>query len=162
MSDPAPVNRKPRRSITDEERIEIALERFDPLSRNEPMKEISAIAKDHDRHPSVIIDAIKDAFGRKLVTIVRLRRPGPTRAVELEEKLESRFPKLHVARVIKTQAYSVTSTGRLADKIHQELGKVAASLIAKKLTIRDEDIVGIGSGRGVYAVVEALTYLQTL
>jgi DNA-binding transcriptional regulator LsrR (DeoR family) len=163
MSDPAPVTRKAKRSITDEERIEIALERFEPLTKNLPLKEISVIATEHDRHPSVITDAIKDAFARKLVSIVRLKHPGPARVVELEEKLERRFPNLRVARVIKAQVYSATSTtGHLADKIHQELGKVAAGLIAKKLTIRDEDIIGIGSGRGVYAFIEALGRLPTL
>jgi hypothetical protein len=138
--------------------VEIVLERFEPWSRRKPLKEISAIAKDHDRQPSVISNAIVEAFARKLVKIVPQKQTGPTRVPDLERKLEARFQKLHAVRVIKapTDATSA-SRDRLEDRTHEELGEAAAGLLANKLIIRDKDVIGIGSGRGVYAVVKALS-----
>jgi hypothetical protein len=165
MSSASGRDRQPKRALTDEDSITFALERFEPLSRNEALKEIAAIAKDHGRAASVVSNAIKRSFARKLVGIVRLKHPGPTRLPQLEQRLLQKFPKLHIVRVIKAlegRTSSATERALSEDKTHGELGRAIATLVADNSIVRDNDIIGIGSGRGVYSVLKALTFFEQL
>lgn len=154
--------RKPRRPLSDEERITFVLERYAPLRRGESRKEIKEIAAKYGRQPAVVQRAINEAFARRLVDIVRLKFSAPTRLPQLEHQILERFPKLHMAIVVEVgKNHSSRDEGALfGDKIHQELGKAVAELIGSNTVIDDNDVIGIGSGRGVFSVLKALTHFD--
>lgn len=159
--------RVPRRSVTDEERINFALERYGPLKRGQPSKELKEIATKYGRDPAVVSRAIQDAFARGLVDIVRMKdQPRvPVQVPELIEQLEHRFPKLHTALVVDVadrENLSPDERALAGDKIHEDLGYTAAHFVSNSALIHDGDIIGIGGGRGVFSFLKALTFFKRL
>jgi DNA-binding transcriptional regulator LsrR (DeoR family) len=163
----AKKERRPRRSVTDEERIAMALEKYGPLKRGEPCRELKEIAANYDRDPAVVSKAIKDAFTLGLVDIVRLEdRPRvPVQVPELCVQLEHKFPKLHTALVVDVANRGNLSPDERAlvgDKIHEDLGYTAAHYVSNSALVHDGDVIGIGGGRGVFSFLKALTFFRRL
>lgn len=156
-----------RRMMTDEERINLALERYGPLRRNEPRKELKEIGGKYGRAESVVSRAIQEAFARGLVDIVRMKdRPRvPVHVPELEAQLEHKFPKLHTAIVVATAERGDLSADERAlagDKIHEDLGYAVANFVSNSSLVHDGDVIGIGGGRGVFSFLKALTFFKRL
>lgn len=165
MTKRATKTRKPKQRLSDEERIQFALERYAPLRKGERRKDIKLIATKYSRQPAVVQKAIQAAFARGLVDIVQVKFPSPTRLPEYEEKLLENFPKLHRAIVVEVLPASSSSQDERAlfgDKVHEQLGKAVAEIISSNTVIDDNDVIGIGSGRGVFYVLQALRSLEKL
>lgn len=163
----ADKERGPRRELTDEDRINFALERYGPLRRGEPRKELKEIADNHSRAEAVVSRAIKEVFARGLVDIVRMKdRPRvPVQVPELEAQLEHKFPKLHNAIVVETANRADLSADDRAlagDKIHEDLGYAVAHFVSNSALVHDGDVIGIGGGRGVFSFLKALTFFKKL
>ncbi|HJQ30539.1 MAG TPA: sugar-binding domain-containing protein [Pyrinomonadaceae bacterium] len=154
-----------RRNFSDEELITLALERYAPLRQGMGPTKNAELAKKYGRDEAVITRAITSAFEKRLVDIVRLKYPAPLRLPALEEQLLSKFPKLHVAIVIDGMDFKKSSADERAffgDKLHEELGKAMAHFISTSNVVRDNDTIGIGSGRGVFFLLTALSHFERL
>jgi DNA-binding transcriptional regulator LsrR (DeoR family) len=165
MNDRTTKARKPKQPLSDEERIHFALERYAPLRKGERRKDIKQIALKYNRQPAVVQKAIQSAFARGLVDIVQVKFPSPTRLPEYEEKLLENFPKLHRAIVVDVLPANRPSQDErvlFGDKVHEELGNALAEIISSNTVIDDNDVIGIGSGRGVFHVLNALRFLEKL
>ena len=110
----------PNERLTDTQRAQIALDRFEPLMVGKPEREIQELAEKWGRSRNAIAGAIRQAFERKLVEI----RPTEdvarilahlTRDNILEESLKEKFPPLIEAIVVKTTETS-------SDYIHRDIG----------------------------------------
>jgi DNA-binding transcriptional regulator LsrR (DeoR family) len=156
------IQRRPRRSLTDEERIKITLDRFSPLQGGKPATGMKELQDIYGRDPAVISKAIVEAFRRGLVEIKRADRPSlPERMESLEQKLLSRF-NLRNAIVIRREKGSSEDDPQSGDALHAQLGQALASFIASGGAFRDGDTIGLGSGRGVFYTVDALDNLPPL
>jgi DNA-binding transcriptional regulator LsrR (DeoR family) len=142
--------RKPKIPITDEERIQIALNYYKPGMTLKGLKE------EFDRDPATLSRAKKEAFERGLVEVRRVERAHYRRDTDLEEQLKESF-KIQLPVVVATEISQDSRHDALAgDKAHAILGSVAASLIAQGTLFRPNDVIGVGSGRGVFHTIECL------
>ena len=161
--------RRQRRKLTDEERIWFALKRFEPLRYGRAMEEISALGKQKQRDPAVVSRAISDAFRKGLVEIRTNEYAKYAREFSLEEDLKSKF-KLPGAVVIRfaepppqLQGKNLEDFKAWNDELHSALGFSLARMIAAGGFVFGAGArIGIGSGRGVFFVVDWLAKLTKL
>jgi DNA-binding transcriptional regulator LsrR (DeoR family) len=155
-SQSAPPEKRSRKRLTPDEKVEIVLERFGGFKdRGKPI-EISKLAKERKRDPAVISRAIISAFCDGLVEVRKIPDlpVEPQRMSNLEAAMSEKFPQLLSAIVIDAEGTS--------DYVHQLLGKAMAKLIAFGTVFRDDDVICVGSGRGVYYALEPLGGLPPL
>ena len=149
-----------RRPMTDEERVRIALARFDGMNETGTLHPIKQLKEEFRRDPAVISKAISAAFRERLVEVrvVDRRVVQPKRNPSVEQRLVSRFPCLHASIVVDCGDQPPADLDsrpalRRNDEIHARVGRAMAHSIAAGPLIRDGDIIGLGGGRGVnYAV----------
>jgi DNA-binding transcriptional regulator LsrR (DeoR family) len=153
-------NQKIRRSLTDDEKIKIALDRFRPSADGSSWTRVETLARRYDRDPAVITRAIQSAFERKLVEIRRVENfsavQEPVRESSLEAKLTRRYQELRNAIVIDEPVGALQPEAVAGDEIHRRLGRAMATVIGTGVFFRDNDVIGLGSGRGVFYVLDAL------
>jgi hypothetical protein len=160
-------SRAPRKELTDEERTSIALDRFGPLQQGMRTVEVEVLSKRYKRDPAVISRAISEAFRRGLVQIRKVERvEQPNRAPELEARLQSRFDLLGAIVIEPSESSASATEDRrslvFGDELHAKLGSAMAQLIATGTVFRSGSVIGLGSGRGVYHTVDALSKLPPL
>jgi DNA-binding transcriptional regulator LsrR (DeoR family) len=142
--------RKPKREITDDERIDIALKYYKPGIT------LKALQQQFQRHPSTLSRAMTEAFEQGLVEVKKVERAHYRQDADLEEQLKESF-KIQLPLVVDTEIRQNLGDAALAgDKVHAILGSVAASLITKGALFRPNDVIGVGSGRGVFHTIESL------
>lgn len=146
--------------LTDRERAQIALDRFAPLARGEGLEPVKRLAKKYGRAEAVISRAVGKAFETGLVEIRSLEPPleDAPRVPQLERELLSGFAQLQKAVVIDEPdgAPRERSEALRGDRVHRRLGQAAAALLADGALLRRGDVIGLGSGRGVYYTVDAM------
>jgi DNA-binding transcriptional regulator LsrR (DeoR family) len=152
------TSRRKRKPLTDEDRIKIALARFS----GNPFKHISVLAQEFDRDPAVISNAITQAFQKKLVTVTIQEKQDEQlrRAENLEREIVERFDPVDACIVIEDDN-SATSK-EFGDELHAKLGRAMAVFISNGYLFREGDVIGLGSGRGVYHTVQSLAKLPKL
>ena len=141
----------PRRTITDELRVQIAERRF----AHGQVTEITELARIFDRAPAVISRAIKDAFMSGLVEVRRCPRVITPRLSTLEQQIRQLYPALLNALVIDS------GEGTDSDTVHTLLGHTMANHLAEGY-LRDRDVIALSGGRAVYHTVDALRRLGPL
>lgn len=144
-----------RRTLTQEEATSIALARFSGW----PQKSVAGLAEQFNRDPAVISRAIAKAFQEKLVLIVR-NRESNEEIDQVKQILRDRFDRLTQCIIVDHQATSSSSIGD--DALHQSLGQAMADIIARGAMFRHKDIIGLGSGRGVYYTIVGLRAYEKL
>lgn len=146
-----------RGRLSEDERASIALDRFAPLKHGKGPESIKVLAKRYDRDQAVISRAIISTFRDGCVDIVRTGRPRVERLLSVEEKLLKRYPKLWEAIVVEVPApdkdNSGQNPGRIDDETHRKLGFAMSSSMGQ-WRLRDADVIGFGSGRGVFYAVD--------
>jgi len=156
------------RALSSEEKVQLAIERFSYGNVQSFPTPIRDLAQKHARAPSVISRAIVSAFKEGLVEVQATGSAfvQPTRVEHLEQRLTQEFRHLHKAIVVSSKDVtdSVGSPTYLqyADDVHAMLGRSMAQLLSNSQIIRDKDVIGIGSGRGVYHAIEALLWLPRI
>jgi len=158
----APTEKQKRRAVTDDDRIKWAIARHtrDPVRGRFPT--VAEIADDDDvrRDSSVVSRGIQAAFENRLVVIQRVAPlQQPARDESLENALKERFPKLRKAIVVRTTAGGQHPDD---DAVHELLGTAMAHDLHASATVRDHEVIGIGSGRGVFYLATALQKLPEL
>jgi DNA-binding transcriptional regulator LsrR (DeoR family) len=160
---------KPRKLLSDEEKVNITLDRFAPLREGRRPKDLKSLRAEYGRDPAIISKAIQDAFQEQLVELVRVEKApsAPRRLDRLETALRDKFANLRAAMVIESPPVPEAQEGDPKalvwdDEVHRNLGEGAAQLLSTGALLRDGDVVGVGSGRGVYYTVDALTRLPPL
>jgi DNA-binding transcriptional regulator LsrR (DeoR family) len=156
-----------RRELTDEERVSIALDRFGPLQQGMRTVEVEVLSRRYQRDPAVISRAINEAFRRGLVQIRKVERvERPNRAPELEAQLQRRFDLLGAIVIEPSPLSGSAPEDRrslvFGDELHAKLGSAMAQLIATGTVFRSGSVIGLGSGRGVFHTVDALSKLPPL
>ncbi len=142
--------RKRKNPITDEERIQIALKHY------KEGRTLKAPQEQFHRHSSTLSRAMTEAFEKGLVEVRRVERPHYRRDTDLEEQLKESF-NIQLPLVVDPRISENIQDPALArDKVHAILGNVAASLIARGALFRPHDVIGVGSGRGVFHTIEGL------
>jgi DNA-binding transcriptional regulator LsrR (DeoR family) len=157
-------DRKKRELIPDQEKIEMALARFDQVKVSGKLTAFESLAgKFPGRDPSVIARAIESAFKQELVEVVKVSKERFERDHKGEQQLLEKYEKLRVAFVIKPQNAPARSEKQLSDDVHEALGHAMAKLISENMSMFDDnDKIGLGSGRGVFHIADAITkYPQT-
>ena len=145
-----------RRVVSQDEMVQIALARFRPLSTIGQVTSLDALAEQFWRPKSTIVSAIQRALQRGLVNI-RVSGSVPAgplnsrRRADLERELVVRFP-LVSAIVVATSSES--------DQLHRELGTAMAQEF--RTAVRDYDRIGLGSGRGPFYTIRALTEMPPM
>lgn len=162
----------------DEEATAFALERFSQW----PFKSIKELAG-KGRDPSIVSRAIARAFREHLVQLIATSGTlEPRRKKDIEEQLKHRFLELSTCTVIEYQdTVGLDSDGRMTvgrgtgggldsnqkneredrqreedDKLHETLGRAMAAHLSKDTMFRSGDVIGLGSGRGVYYTIQGL------
>lgn len=150
--------KKERKALTDNDRIKLAIARFS----GNPIKPISDLVLEFNRDSAVISRAISQAFERKLVELTVSEKRGEQlrRNENLERELLERFDQLSACIVIEVD--TSTTLSEQGDEIHAKLGKAMATFIANGSFFRDSDVIGLGSGRGVYHTVQSLAEFPPL
>jgi DNA-binding transcriptional regulator LsrR (DeoR family) len=139
------------RRITEEDIIAWALE-----YSNKDIK-LKTLASKSGRHQTTLCKKIREAFTKGLVRAVRVTKQDVRRDTTLEGELKRAFRIQQPVVVDVGTDTDVSEQALRSDHIHDELGRALALLISQGvLTFRNGDIVGLGSGRGVYYTVEAL------
>jgi DNA-binding transcriptional regulator LsrR (DeoR family) len=146
-------DRRPKavaRRIPDEEAIAIAVARYS----SHPPKPLLALARETGRAPAVISRTIGRALREGLVEVVPAQRVStPVRKAQLERRVLQKYTGLRGCLVV--EAKEVTSAID-NDALHRRLGFALASVLGSGSTIRDGDVLGLGSGRGVYWTIQSL------
>lgn len=155
-----PVGTRPRKPLSEEDKITIALARFAPGGRSASIDELADRFK---RHRSVVSRAISEAM---LEGLVELRRTLKTteRVVRdqwTEQRILNEFPSLELAIVVDSSDDDVSANPFGGDRVHDALGRALAEVIAGGI-FRGGDVIGFGSGRGVYATVSAMATFTPL
>ncbi len=144
------------------------------------MEELSVLGKNkkNKRDPAVVSRAIADAFRRRLVEIRAVPSNEYPRDNSLEEQLRSRF-NLASAVVIRfddlprgvkdkdafpklEEEHHTEELRSWNDSLHSALGFALARVIAGGFVFGRGSRVGIGSGRGVFFVIDWLSQLIKL
>jgi len=148
-----------RLPVTDEQRVDIALARFGPSRQFGRFASIEDLGRRFQRDPSVITRAIKEAFRRGLVTVLENKSAFATEPIREDldgrDLLMKHFPQLRGATVVKVDTDASV-------EVHRRLGRAMAQFISTGGILRPNDRLGVGSGRAVYACVEALARLPQL
>ena len=157
-------SRQRRRPMTDAEKIQLVMERFGGVKTGKRPTALSELAVKYGRDEAVISKAVASAFREGLVEI-RERPADPPRLESIEKKLTDYFDLLE-AIVVEDQG-PTSDEGQSKslnrnDAIHATLGRAMARVIAGGFVFRDGDVVGVGSGRGVYYTVDSLRQLPRL
>jgi DNA-binding transcriptional regulator LsrR (DeoR family) len=140
--------------VTDEKAREIAAAYVSPICQGRNPKSKAELAEQFKLSQKTVAKAISDAFKKKLITIETHVIPQFKHNETLAGKLLEKFENLKLAVVIDI-AGSPDS-----DFIHKNLGYAMARQIqADPFFFRDGDVVGVGSGRGVYHTISALNGL---
>ena len=165
---PRRPRRNLRRPMSDEDRVRMALARFEGMNQTGTLRPIKQLEDEFDRDPAVISRAVSAAFRERLVEVRVIERQiaQPKRSKFVEQRLIGRFPSLLAAIVVDCgdQPADLDSRAGLRrnDEIHAKLGRAMADSIATGLLIRDGDIIGLGGGRGVNSAVDSPNYFQAL
>lgn len=154
-----------RKSLPDTIVASIAMERFKGLTESGVMTPIETVAKKFDRDNAVISRAVARAFQQKLVAIERkdIAKEREHRG-DLEEMLLNKFPKLNKAIVIKNlpgddlpeSENEHIEDDPLKHPLQQNLGLAMARFLSSGSVLRNGDVIGIGSGRGVRLTIRSL------
>jgi DNA-binding transcriptional regulator LsrR (DeoR family) len=159
--------------LSDEEKKNIALDRFAPLRDGKGLEPVETLASRYRRDPAVITRAIASAFKEGLVNLVATGRTEAVRLASFENMVLNRYPDLWRAIVVETSDLTKydgpagtdkeiieqnAKERRRDDNIHKRLGYAMAKSIAE-WTVRGGDTIGFGSGRGVFCTVEAAMQL---
>ena len=143
------TDREKVRSLTPDEITEIAMARFSGLAEGGGTRSIADLAKDFKHAPALIAESIERAFRDGLVQIARVGKPiEPRRKERIEDRLLNRFKKLNKAIVIESVAGG-HSADPLQDPLHRNLGMAMAQFVATGSLFRNNDAIGVGSGRAV-------------
>lgn len=162
--------KKPRakkKPIGDEERINIALDRF---GRQGKLFSVKALAEKYKRDPGVISRAVAEAFSKQLVELRTANESqphavsDPVRCEELERQLQEKFDLLGaiVVKIPSNEEERAWSAPHRRDWLHEMLGRAMAHAIAKGPLFWPGTSIGLGSGRGVFYTIEALAALAPL
>ena len=142
-----------RKNLSEENKIELALERFSPMEYGGKPTSLEYLSKKYKRAVPVISRAINEAINKRWVVIrvTRTKEMIPIRVKSLEEKLIKTFPDLRIAIVVDFQKED-------SHENHKALGISIAEFLYKnlQLLIEDGDVIGVGSGRGPYYTVSSL------
>jgi len=151
-----------RRSLTNPDMVAIAMDRIRGLRDNGSLTPVSDLAKKYRRDPAVISRAVARAFKQNLVEVREVPRSEEReRREDLEERLLEMYPHLSTAIVIANSPEDALDDqpGSMIDplkhRLLQKLGLAMANSIAKGL-LRSDDIIGVGSGRGVNLTIRSL------
>jgi DNA-binding transcriptional regulator LsrR (DeoR family) len=144
--------------LTDAERIDIALLRFEPLRRGHKETPINELMAKFARPKNTITRAIRESFRRRLVEVRRkdvheAKFRHPERLRHLEVDLVAAFPRLSTVVVVNCPE-------KESDLVHKELGYGMASEL--RALVRDGFTIGVGSGRGAYYTIAALNQFPDL
>jgi DNA-binding transcriptional regulator LsrR (DeoR family) len=145
-----------KRPITHQEKIAIALARF-PFGQTSPGLE--SLAFQFGRDKSQISKAVAQAFEDRLVEVKRVWFPKSQRVTLLERRLTETFNLHHVVVVeneSRARNLSEEQAAKLDDDLHAQLGYAMAETIASGLLFDAGDVIGVGSGRGVFSTAESL------
>ena len=143
-------DRRSRRRISNEDAVAITLAKF----RSHPPRSLDDLAEEFDREPAVISRTITRAFRDGLVEVMPARYSvPPPRKESLERRLLERYEGLSGCIVLDSQEPTTPADD---DRLHDYLGGAMAALIASGTVFRDKDVIGLGSGRGVYHTVRNL------
>jgi DNA-binding transcriptional regulator LsrR (DeoR family) len=148
--------RRPKRSMTDQERAQIALARFRTGTGLASIKELSVL---FDRDPAVISKAISKAFRDGIVTVTRSPQMQTVeRNADLENALRDRVRVLGATIVVETSKPTrFRANTDIADEdLQRRLGAAMASYLVEAQPFRDGDVVGVGSGTAVASTIDAL------
>jgi DNA-binding transcriptional regulator LsrR (DeoR family) len=150
-----------RRPLTDTLVASIAIERFKGLSDSGSLTPIKTVAAKFDRDNAVISRAVARAFQDKLVAIVRKDKAEERKRLgALEDALLAKFGKLNKAIVIENLTGDSDESGAQGDPLkqplQQKLGLAMARFIATDSALRNGDVIGVGSGRGVELTIHSL------
>jgi len=137
--------------LTDDQRTSFALAKFTPKSDGH-LPTYEELAKKFGVRPNTLSKAVNHALAKGLVEIRRAnRRPRkPTRKPALEEKLRKAF---RITEAIVVDVGDHASS----DMIHELLGHAMARSICDGQVIDDDETVGIGSGRAIYEMAQAVS-----
>lgn len=143
--------------LTDQKILEVALAHLEPLKHGKPPMRRAALAKQMGLSQKSVAKAITEAFARRLIAIEPRFIADFEPDIELARELRTKFPHVKLAIVAKM-------SDRLdSDRIHRNLGYALAQQIqADPFFFRSRDIVGLGSGRGVYYTISALNDLNNV
>ncbi|MEK7996461.1 MAG: hypothetical protein AAB403_21885 [Planctomycetota bacterium] len=148
--------------LTEDQRASIAMDRFAPLRQGKGPESIKELAGRYRRDAAVISRAVTSAFRDGLVDIVRTGRPHVQRLQSLEKRILDRYPKLWDAIVVEVHSTEGNSSGqnlgRIDDETHRKLGYAMAGSTSQ-WRLRDADVIGFGSGRGVFYTAESAMQL---
>ncbi len=152
-----------RKRLDAREKIDMVMKRFGPLRQGKRMPTLQQLKSLYfpERDPSVISRAITSAFKEGLVAVVEVRQPSaslPVRKPLLEKALLKIYRDLHGAIVIDDDDDSLGQR-EAGDRLHEKLGLAMAEALSSGSMFRDGDVIGLGSGRGVYYTVAALESL---
>jgi DNA-binding transcriptional regulator LsrR (DeoR family) len=136
------------------EKIQLVKDRFDPLREGAPEKGMKALVEKYKRNEHTLAKAIRSAFTDGLVTLQFHEEPigKLSFSSSLERSLRDRFNQLDTVRVVADEPGDPAP----GDRVHRRLGMAVAELFEPSQVLRDGDVIGVGSGRGVYYSVEAL------
>lgn len=138
--------------LTEEQVVEITLERFGPLEQGKREVPIGDLMVKWKLSKNAVTGAIRRAFSRRLVEVRRVAQEtrqlsDPQRVERLETALKLQFPSLFEAIVVRTPETA-------SDLVHRDLGYAMAFNLGT--VIPHNATIGVGSGRGPYYTVTGL------
>jgi DNA-binding transcriptional regulator LsrR (DeoR family) len=153
--------RQPGRSLTDEQRIRLVLDRMLPLSRGKAMRPLEKLCGPdfNDLDPSTLSRDFVEAFRLGLVEVRRREQAvaePPARQPNLEEALVTAF-RPHGLRtaVVFESPYRVVDGSR-GGTLVRDVGRHLARFLANSDKLRDNLKLGIACGPGVNWVAKEL------
>jgi DNA-binding transcriptional regulator LsrR (DeoR family) len=147
-----------RRPIPDEEAAAIAIARYS----EHPPKSLKELSDQFSRNQETISRTISRALNRGLVEVTPARHlHRAPRATELEEQIRERYKFLASCIVLRSEQVTPLENdpeivAMVGDRLHRELGYAAAAVIGEGSFFRDGDVIGLGSGRGVFNLIQGL------
>jgi DNA-binding transcriptional regulator LsrR (DeoR family) len=134
----------------------MALSRY-TLDSSGHFPSIARIAEVEKRAPAVVSRAIASALKEGLVQMRPAEEREPVRDNRLEDALKQKHRQLRGVVVIDDSSWVTENIRVRSDRLHRALGRGMADLISLGTLFRDRDRLGVGSGRGVYYTIEALS-----
>ena len=144
------------------ERAKLAAEMFEPLKKGEAPLSFAALSKKSKAVTGVTLTSkqcrriVMEVFKSREVALRRVSRP-PQHVIdrglgqELETRLRARFPDQALPNIVVIRGKS-DETPREA---HAQVGVELAKLLGQKSVWRDNDVIGVGSGRAVWYALDA-------
>ena len=133
--------------LTDEAKVKITIDCFEPLTRGLPRKKTKALAADWKHSPNTIDAAIKYVFEHGLVRLIETDFQKANRAAHYEAELNQ----LYDHRI--TNLIVVDAAESSSEEIHKILGHSCATRLEELLMFRYGQSVCLGSGRGSYYTI---------